>query len=111
MELQIQLRKVKEEQAEFERMRARERHEDTLKNLEKKEFDAERKKRLQADKYIDNKEMQRVIKEQKREEKWVQKELLRERHEETVKNLEKKEYDKEKQRRLDEDKYLDNMEL
>ena len=38
MELQRQLRMVKKEQAEFERMRAVERQQDTIKNLEKKEY-------------------------------------------------------------------------
>ena len=38
MELQRQLRMVKKEQAEFERMRAVERQQDTIKNLAKKEY-------------------------------------------------------------------------
>ena len=48
---------VKEEQAEFEKMRARERQEDTMKNLEKKEYDKERKRRLDEDRHTDNMEV------------------------------------------------------
>ena len=42
---QTQQRKIKEEREEIERARARERQEDTIKNLEKKEFDLEKAKR------------------------------------------------------------------
>ena len=53
-ELLRQQRKVKEEQAEFQRMRAVEGQKDTIQNLEKKEKDKKKAKRLQEDKYMDN---------------------------------------------------------
>ena len=64
-ELQRQLRKVKAEQAEFEKMRARERQEDTIKNLAKKEKDKEKAKRLAADKRLDQREIDRIMREKK----------------------------------------------
>ena len=49
-ELMEAKRKMKVEQDETIKERARESQEDTMKNLEKKEFDKERQKRLLADK-------------------------------------------------------------
>jgi len=47
-------RKAKEAAVEEERAQAREREQSTVKDLEKKEYNKEKNKRLLADKYIDN---------------------------------------------------------
>ena len=47
-------RKAKEAAVEEERARARERELSTIKDLQKKEYNKEKNKRLLADKYIDN---------------------------------------------------------
>ena len=110
-ELQLQHRKVKKEQEEMERARARERQEDTKKNLAKKSADRRKAKRLAADKRLDTAEMYRVMREQKKEQEWIQRDLAAERQEDTIKNLAKKEKDRKKAKRMKEDESLDQQEM
>ena len=41
-----------------------------MKDMEKRQFDAEKAKRLLRDKYIDNRELERVKRQAKQEEEW-----------------------------------------
>ena len=109
-ELLRQQRKVKDEQAEFERLRAVESQEDTMKNLDKKEYNKEREKRLLADKYIDNAERQRVVREAKRDEEWEVRARQVDDAEQTVHHLKVEEKKTKQEKRLKEDKYMDNLE-
>ena len=104
-------RKQKEAYEEEERARARESEQNTIKDMEKKEYDAERQKRLDQDKYMDNMERQRVIRQAKQEEEWEVRARQIEAEEQTVYHLKKEEEKKAKEKRLFQDKMLDNEEL
>ena len=109
-ELLRQQRQVKEERAEFERLRAIESQEDTIKDMEKKEYDKEKQKRLLADKYIDNRELERVKREAKRDEEWEVRARQVEDEEQTLHHLKVEEKKRQKEKRLKADKYIDNAE-
>ena len=67
----------------------------TIKNLFKKDKDKEKAKRLAADKRLDQSEIDRIMREQKLEAEEMERMRAREREEDTMKNMEKKEYDEE----------------
>ena len=67
-------------------------------------YDRERKKRLDQDRYLDNMERQRMLRIAKEEQAEHERARAREREQNTVKDQLKKEYDKEKKKRLLADK-------
>ena len=75
------------------------------------EYDAERAKKLQADKYIDNRELERVKRTQKQEAEWEARARAQENEEATKHTMEKKEYDAERAKRLAKDSYIESNEL
>jgi trichohyalin len=83
-------RKAKQEQAHQDRLRARESQENTIKNLQKKAYDREKNKRLMADKYIDNRELERVKRTAKKEAEWEARAKAQENEEATKHTMEKK---------------------
>ena len=93
-------RMQKQAYEEEERARAREREMNTVKDMEMKEYDAEKKKRLLEDKYIDNRERERVIRQAKREEEWEQRAQAIERQEQTVHHLKVEEELRQREKRL-----------
>ena len=87
-------------------MRARqiESEEQTIHHLKVEEEKKKKEKRLEADKYIDNMERQRVIREAKRDEEWEQRARQIESEEQTIHHLKVEEQKRQREKRLLEDK-------
>ena len=71
-----------------------------MKNLQKKEYNREKNKRLMADKYIDNRELERVKRTAKQEAEWEARARAQDQEAETVVRAEKHKKDIERAKRL-----------
>ena len=105
------MRQQKQEEEWIQRDLAAEREEDLVKTMEKKERDRKKAKRMKEDESLDQQEMFRVMRAQRASEEEVQRGLARASQEDTIKNLAKKEAEKEKAKRLAADKRLDTEEM
>ena len=79
-----------------------------MKDIEKKDKDAERDKQLRADKHLDNREIERIHREARQEQEWEDRAQAIDRQEATIHHLKVEEEKKKKERRLFQDKMIDN---
>ena len=110
-ELERVKREAKRDEEWEVRARQVEAEEQTIHHLKVEEEKRQKEKRLKADKYIDNAERQRVVREAKRDEEWEVRARQIEAEEATLHHLKVEQAKRDKEKRLMQDKMLDNEEL
>ena len=98
------IRQAKQEEEWEQRARAIERQEATVHHLKVEEEKRQREKRLFQDKMIDNRELERVKREAKRDEEWEVRARQIEQEEMTLHHMKVEEEKRKKEKRLKQDK-------